>query len=91
MSNGGSRDAVDEAQTNISEQNFPYAKEEASSVGKADTFPERGRLLFAFSHGRDALRKLHGVEFLAKAVKRSVIANRAKKGDRAPGFPVANL
>jgi len=26
--------------------------------------------------GRDALRKLHGVEFSAKAVKQSMIANR---------------
>ena len=34
--------------------------------------------------GRDALRKLHGVEFLAKAAKQSMIANRT--GDRA-GVP----
>ena len=35
--------------------------------------------------GRDALRKLHGVEFSAKAVKQSMIANRT--GDRARGSP----
>ena len=37
-------------------------------------------LCSAFSFGRDALRKSHGVGFLAKAVKRSVIAN----GEVAP-------
>ena len=35
--------------------------------------------------GRDALRKLHGVEFSAKAVKQSMIANRT--GDHARGSP----